>query len=701
MRAAAFRTSSGASAHVATVTLALLVVGCGGSPGPSPETAAAAKEAADNRAMAEAAAAQGGMPSLSGEGSSGVGNATMAATLKGDLLADGDKVKLDGVLSEWPARTRADTAIEGVADASLVFNVAVRYDATNLYVGGEVTTPSFDRTSRFAESEEHASLVLAFRSGAASVAAYDVGFYAGKPGETSGQVRFAGRGAVPGAKIVEAPATGGYTFEAVVPWSAFPEARTVRVGLRAAARYTKKSGGLRILATGPGDTHHPEALPPFPLEAEQSLDDGLLTDRGLKGHAPDFDLIADVAGDAMKERVEVWGNVLTVCGPAYRGGKDYFFRDLGAPVIKLEARSLTGRGKYDLVVVKRVTEGELTRDWFEVMSFLGKDDPDRVFAQEIAVTHGEQHVDTAIHAASGSIDVSVLPAHGWDVSSYHAPFAGDALPVLLPWGPIKSQTYRFDGARFAKVREVTQPEVLGTHLIRPGSIPVDTESARTAQATVASMTPPPTTAAATQLLDQYKHDHGLPPETSPRIEVTADLDGDGKRERVSLMDRDLVVSGPSIGDGHGYAYLTLQPFAAGTDIREVTARDLAGHGAASLVVRGTRHVTPAGESAVVDEDVLFVYALKNGALARVFGIETARGQSGKRVQGLVQFIPARSGHGLDVDVRPGRASGWTRASYPWPEEHAGNGSMEPLLLPWGTTTHLRYAWDGSHFSPAP
>jgi hypothetical protein len=390
--------------------------------------------------------------------------------------------------------------------------------------------------------------------------------------------------------------------------------------------------------------------------------------------------------------------VLTVCGPAYRGGKDYFYRDLGAPIVKLEARPLTGRGKDDLVLVRRVADGEVQRDWFEVLSFLGKDDPDRTFAHEIAVVHGDKRVDDAIHAASGAIDVSVSPAHGWDASSYREALAGDAMPVLLPWGPVRSQTFRFDGARFSKVHETTQPEVLGTHVVRVGSVPVDTETAR---ATVAAMTPPPTSSVATQLLDQYKRDHGLPAEAAPRIELGADLDGDGKRERIALVERDLVVTGPSIGDGHGYAYLTLQPFAAGTDIHEVTARDLAGHGAASLVVRGTRHVTPPGESAVVDEDVLFVYGLKNGALTRVFGIETARGQSGKRVQGLVQFIPARSGRGLDVDVRPGRASGWTRTTYPWPEEHAGNGSMEPLLLPWGTTSHLRYAWDGSHFSPAP
>jgi hypothetical protein len=680
-------------AYATLASSASLILACGGASGPRAKSPSAQDEA-DNRAMAEAAIAQGGMASLSGEGSPGVSSTTMAASLKPDLLADGDKVKLDGVLSEWPARTRADTVVEGAADPSLAFNVAVRYDAKNLYVGGEVTTASFDRTSRFAESEEHASLVLAF----GHAATYDIGFYAGKPGETSGRVRFAGRGAVPGAKIVEAPMTGGYSFEAVVPWSAFPEAYTTRVGLRAVARYIKRTGGLHILATGPGDARHPAELPPFPMEAEQALNDGLLKDRGLEGRAPSFDLLANVTGDGMKERVQVWGNVLTVCGPTYRGGKDYFFRDLGAPVVKLEARRLTGRRVDDLVLVRRVTDGEVTRDWFEVLSFLGKDDPERTFAQEIAVRQGDQHVDDAVHAVAGSIDVSVLPAHGWDASSYHVALAGDALPVLLPWGTTRSETFRFDGARFTKVHEVTQRGTPATERVAVASVPIDRETSR---ATVAAMTPPPTSAAATEILAQYKRDHGVAPETAPRIELTADLDGDGRSERISLMDRDLVVTGPSIGQGRGYAFLSLQPFATGADIEEVRARDLAGHGSASLIVRGTRHVTPAGQGAVVDEDVLFVYGLRNGALTRVFGVETARAQEGKRVQGLVQFIPARSGHGFDVDVRPGRATGWTRASYPWPEEHAGNGSMEPLLLPWGTTGHLRYAWDGSHYSPAP
>lgn len=679
-------------APLGPLALAPLLVACGGAAAPPRASSDVSAE------VAAAAAAQGGLASLSDPGADGARGALTAATLKADLLAEGDKVKLDGMLSEWPARTRADTYVEGAADAGFAFNVGARYDATTLYIGGEVTSASFLRTARFGDDEDHASLVLAFGAGTAAVATYEVSLFAGKPGETSGQVRFSarGRGPVPGGRIVEAPVTGGYSFEAAIPWSAFPEARTVRVGLRAAARYYQHDArGLRVAATGPGDARHPDALPPFPTDPEQALEDGFIAEHNLRSQAPSVDLLADVAGDAMKERVQVWGDLLTVCGPGYRGGKGYFFRDLGAPIARLEARPLTGRGKDDLVVVRRVTEGDLKRDWFEVLSFLDKDEPTRTFGQEIAVVRGSQRVDDAVHATPGEIEVTVQPAHGWDASTYREATAVDVAPLLLPWEGVRSQTFRFDGARFTKVRESTQRRAPGAPTAeRVPQLPVD-HAAATATVSAA----PPPTPSATALLEQYRRDHGLRPELPAQKEVAADLDGDGRPERVTLIERDLVVTGPSLGGGHAYTSLTLAQFAAPAEIRELTARDLTGQGAAHVLVRGTRRVTPAGGGDAVEEEVLLIYALRAGALTRVFGIETARAQGGKRVQGLVQFIPSRSGRGLDIDVRPGRATGWTQASYPWPPERPGTGSMEPLLLPWGPTTNLRYAWDGTRFMP--
>ena len=72
----------------------------------------------------------------------------------------------------------------------------------------------------------------------------------------------------------------------------------------------------------------------------------------------------------------------------------------------------------------------------------------------------------------------------------------------------------------------------------------------------------------------------------------------------------------------------------------------------------------------------------------------------KRVQGLVQFVPAKGGKGFDIDVRPGVAKGWTKDSYPWPQDKPGAGPIEPLLLPWGDVKNVRYSWNGSAFEAA-
>ncbi len=641
--------------------------------------------------VAAAIVAQGGL----GPRGDSDGRGVVAPYLKAEIVAPGDKVKLDGVLGEWSPRTRADTVVQGAgARDGLSFNVGVRYDATNLYVGGEVTTAALHRTPRFAEDEDHASLVIAFGAGSPAVAAYEVNLYAGKPGETTGQVRLAkARGPLRGAQIVEAPANGGYSFEASIPWSTFPEARTTRIGLRAAVRYYEKADdALRIVATGVGDAKHPDDLAALPTEPEQSLDEGFLKEQSLRGQTPAFDLVADLTGDAMKERVQVWGSMLTVCGPTYRGGKDFFYRDLGGTIVRVEARPVARRAKDDLVIVRRVSDGPVSRDYFEVLSFLGKDDPDRVFGQEIAVVQGEERVDDAVHAVAGQIEVTPLPAHGWDATSYRQPTTTDVAPVLLPWGRVRSQTFHFDGARFTVARQVAQPGVATP------SVPPDASSpppSLTSSLPTSAPDAPPASVAA--LLEQFKRDHRIPPRTAPQADLHADLDGDGREEHVALLARDLVVTGPSLGGGRAYTSLTLEQFAAPGDIHEVTARDLTGQGAAHIVVRGTRHVT-AGRGATVDEEALFIYALRGTALTRVFGIETARAQAGRRVQGLVQFVPSRSGKGFDVDVRPGRAVGWTRGSYPWPQDSAGTGSLEPLLLPWGPVTDVRYAWDGSRFA---
>lgn len=441
------------------IALALLLTACGGGT-PATKNAGSRSGPEKKGSIGDTAVASGGLSSLSTAEEGGAVDPTPAA-LSASLLDPEAPVKIDGAIGEWPPRTPAAVVVKG-SGGRVSFGVAIQYDSSHLYVGGEVVDESFFRTDRFADGEDHASLLIAFPTGAGTFVPYEVGLFTGKPGEAKGEVRYIspGRGRITGSKIVEAPTTRGYTFEAVIPWSAFPEARTVRVGLHGAARYYDSDGSAiarNILATASGDPSTPASLPALLTEPEHGMVDDLLAPKGLASTAPRIDILADLAGDALKERIAVFDRVLTICGPGFRGGKQYFFRDLGADLVRLEARELTGRGKADLIVRRRFPGGEpgAAREWFEVWSLLAADEPTTTFAHEISVQSGGKHVDDSVHAAMRQIEVSIESAVGWDASTYREPLANDVEPILLPWGPVKSQLFRFNGSRFAKVKEVS------------------------------------------------------------------------------------------------------------------------------------------------------------------------------------------------------------------------------------------------------
>ena len=688
----------------------LPLLACGGSaPKPAANAAGGSASAggptAEDVSIGDTALAQGGISSLGGGRNRSAAEVAAAMSLRFDRVDKDSPVKMDGSLREWPARAAAKKVVRGDASKTALA-VALQYDDAHIYVGAEVGDSGFVRTSRFADTEDHAVFTIAFPVGSGgALAAYDIALFAGEPGESEGVVRFASgarRGReVAGAKIVEAPTPGGYSFEASIPWSTFPEAHTTRVGLRGAVRYFDSDGGnavRAVIATSDGDAQHPSDLPAIPTESEAGMIEGLLIPKGLLGTTPKFDLVADVAGDAMKERITVFDRFITICGPHYHG-QQYFFRDLGADLVSLDARPITGRAKEDLVLSRRFDIEGSKRRWFEVWSILpGSDEPQTTFAHEIAVASGQSHVDDAVHVAGHDIEIATDGATGWDATTYKEPTMTDVEPILLPWGAVKSQVYRFDGAKFAKVKEVAQQPAPGA----PGApTPKDTYATALAQARAEEPATPTVSKGrdlSTDVLALYKRDHNVASDATPRIDLQVNAGGDDARpERVVLVGRDLVVFGPGFKGGTGYASITLSQFSRDDDVKDVSARDLTGDGAADLVVRGVRHVTAAGSREPVESDAIFIYQVDTDSITRVFAIETSRAQHQKRVQGLVQFVPSDDHKMFEIDVRPGLARGWTKRTYPWAQEQPG-GALEPLLLPWGGVPNLRYAWDGAKFA---
>ncbi len=387
-------------------------------------------------------AATHGITTLEGGGES---PEVTADGLRFEAVTKDAPVKLDGVLGEWPASAKA-TVVKGSTKSAL--KIGLQYDASKIYVGADVTDASF------APGKDYVSIVLAVPTPSGSYATYELSFYPGKPGETEGSVRYARRGAVPGAKIVEAPNAGGYTFEASLPWSAVPEARTTKVGIHGVAAYVDSDG---TVATGPGDAQHARDMPWVPSESELSMIEQLLQPKGLTKRAPDVELVADLIGDGNHERVAVWEQYLTVCGASYLGGTGFFFRDLSGELVKLEVRDATGRGKGDLVVRRKQSVGDGTREYLEILSGASAAEEPRVaFAHEISIRQSDKHVDNSVHIGRGAIDVSIEPATNWDASSYSEPIASDVEPLLLPWGTVKSQTFKYESGKFSKTKEVAQ-----------------------------------------------------------------------------------------------------------------------------------------------------------------------------------------------------------------------------------------------------
>ncbi|MEA2749456.1 MAG: hypothetical protein QOI41_3599 [Myxococcales bacterium] len=696
----------------AICTLPLLVlIGCGGA-AKGPDSAANGSSKNDggepHESIGDMAAAQGGLAALGGNGNREDGSTGVEVAFGGALHAeDVDKkspVKLDGVLKEWPVRSAAKETLSGTT-AGLALGVAVQMDDAKLYVAAEVTDPNLARSARHVDSDDHVSMTLAFPAGRGGLKAYEIGLYAGKPGDSPGAVKWlAGPNKgqdVAGAKLVEYDVKGGFTFEAAIPWSTFAEARTMRVGLRAALRYHDGDGSTvrGVLGTGPGSVDRPGDLPALPTAAEQAVVDGLLAQKNLVGTAPKIDVFADVTGDERKERISVFGKFFTICGPGYRGGRQFFWREVGGELSSFETRDLSARGKDDMIVRRRVTQNNIVHELLEVWTVASSgDEPTTIFTQEIAVTDGpgRRRIANAVRVSAAAIEVSVEPAQGWDASSFRETSAAASTDeaILLPWGTVRSRTFKLEKGKFVKAGEVAQAG---------SSAPAAAAGSGTGTATATASTsdlPTPAVGKSTdlghQVMDAYYKDQSITPGTKPRFDIEVHVDGDGRPERVALVGRDIVVLGPGFKSGTGYARMSLTQFADDKDVSELTARDVTGDGAAELVVRGVRHVTtPAGDR--VDVQALFIYQVKNGAIARVFSVETGREQASKRVQGLVQFVPSKAGKGFDVDVRPGVARGWTEKTYPWPQDKAG-GSIEPLLLPWGGISSLRYVWNGTQFT---
>jgi hypothetical protein len=610
---------------------------------------------------------------------------------------EGEKVRIDGDLREWPNKmTELGETLSGSGGHA---STTVAYDEANLYVVLKLSDRRIVRTAAAGETEDHASLLLAFPHGH-EFNTYELELFPGNPGKVAGVVKLRGS-PVSGAKIVEAPSKGGLSVEAQIPWSTFPDAAKVRVGLRAAVTYTDSDspGSISsVISTAPGRSGR--ALPPLLLESEEGLESNLLKPKGLS--APSREAYGNVSGDAMYERVAVFGDALAIVGPHFRGGKEFFFADLGVKdgnmVTRLELVDFDGDGHEEIVIQKRIGTPEKYREIVTVTKVGTDDTPYQAFAQEVGIKTPDGKIENHVSFKNGAIEVSQGESEGFDPATYAEVTPSDMGSALLPWESVGSRTFKWQGKGFEQTEETPfTPKSAGGS----GKVAKRHKKGRKSRAAKSDEPPPPPVPRAPtsdELLDRvyalYRKDRGA--FGKPSFDFVTDVAGDRAPERVLIHGKDIVVFGKGFRNGLSYAFITIgvnDP----KDIVDATARDLTGDGKAEIIVRAVLHAkaSKALGGDMVERRALMIYGIKDDALVRLFGAETSRAVGDNQVLGAVAFEPGK--HGTDIELRPARALGWTEQTYPFPADTTTAGGLEPLLLPWGDAGKRSYHWSGSAY----
>jgi hypothetical protein len=599
------------------------------------------------------------------------------------------KVKINGALPEWGS---IHFVREG-NDAALRF--ALGYDTGGLYLAAVVNDSHLVRTSHPGTDEDAVIVTFAMPDPAGEGwIGSELWLYAGISGEQAASASLGGLGQTPtpnrSVKIVEGPRSGsepGYVLEAYIPWTTIPggqkwtEARAaIRLhdaDQRGASRFTDASQ-LVSLAALRGEGY----VEVDPLKS-------FLADFDLVGIKPKFELNGDVSGDGRVEKVIQVGTYLVVTGPGHQQGTRYTYLQFPvtaeADVSGARLQDLTGDGKMELLVELRQHQSSATRTVWQVFSLQG-DTPKPLFGALLRYEQGQGFVQAKLAVIPGStgqlpsIELHVDRAFGIEEDTCSLPRLAGVEPLLTPWSAARSRAYRWDGGRFSMVSE--EPS--------PASARADSSVGTRPSGRVGPLTEPTAATAPGQfdqqaLVSAFRQAMGIVPEIPTRFAMRADLAEDATAENLAIIGNIFLVSGPRFQRGTSYFYYQV-PVGDPADIIKLAAADLTGDGKAEVLFRVREHI---GE---VTREFVLIYRLAHSSFDRLLAIEVKREQGPNQVNNEV--LIRRAGQLAVIEVRPGKATGWSARFYPFDTKPA-MGVRGPLL-PWKDSA-VRYHFDGYTF----
>jgi hypothetical protein len=616
----------------------------------------------------------------------------------------GRKARIDGSLGEWPANfEKLDVSITGQGTEA---SALVGYDDTSLYFALKTNSKSITRKAKPGPGQDHATLEIVFpeRSGE-SGRTHSIDVYPGDPGKVAALVLLDGK-ELRTAEVVEFERDDGFDLEARLPWSAFSESTTVRVGLKGRISFYEASVPGKMVAQV--STSQKGTSAPLLSEVEAGLVDILVGEKGLRAR-PAREAYGELTGGGSLERVALYGNILTIVGPDYRGGTEFYLSPLDVnsaeQVQRLELFDFNRDGKDEIVIEKRLSPS--TTKYRQVVSVLevsSEGVPSQIFLGEVGIVTDAGKIQNKVTLSGSNGESSLIiaqgAASGFEEQTFREPTLGDGIPsALLPWGPTSARRYTYRGQKLTLAEET--PTKGYKNRAPEKGVSQRPKAAQTSAP--AKSTRDPSAAVTAPQLDRvyglYKKSRG--PGIGPvRAEFWQDVAEDERVERIVWQDRDLLVLGDGFQGGTKFAAATL-PVKDAKDILNVSLLDVTGEGKLDLVVHAVLHAQAgdALKSQAVVRQVLFVYRVDSGLITQVFATEVGRALGKQQVLGAFRLLDV-AGHPT-IELLRGRALGFTEETYPFREEPSqkaqSGATIRPLLLPWSTITRRRFSFSAGEF----
>jgi hypothetical protein len=599
------------------------------------------------------------------------GARALADPLRVDLSAE--TMRVDGALREWKGARFANLGADD--DASLRFALASQGEG--LYLVAEVRDDQHVRKAAPGPGQDALVLSVFAPSARGPARATEVWLHAGRVGREKAvagtRTLAGGKGSVLGAseiKVVEGPlsAGSGYVIEAFIPWRLVASMETWEQA-HATLRYEDcdRAGASPEPVLSTSSEAKPEAWPALSLGTGQlDLLATFLKAQGLVGVTPRFDARADVAGDALEERVLIVDKFVLVYGKHFKDGQSYSFYALpysvGGGLVSAELVDLTDDGHAELLTRVRQANELGARVLASVLT-LGEERIAPIFSVELkketrdGFVENELRIDKKAHPKQ--LLLSQGRVQGLTQETYRESPASDAIPILLPWGSVEAASYAFQAGKFVCV---AQREAKRAPQKAQVAAPVSDAPAPSAAQSTGD--------AIADLLLSLGRGGGAP--AAVRFKQEANLIGGAARELVFVLGRRIVMSGPDIGPPGSYLSYGL-PVQSDDAVVSLSSAELAGDGKALLLAR-YRQSTPDG----VGHELLVVLSGETSAEGRGFRplmiAELVRRQGDKAIVNQVQ---AQKGV---LTISPGKAEGYTRENYPFSNE--AMPGIERLLLPW-------------------